>query len=141
MVALLKPTPTPQSVLNKAMCNAASQLDLTQAQLAQIIGKDRTAISRSPIDPGSKAGELALYFIRCYRALYALMGGDQDNMRHWIKTVNKHLGDTSPMERMGSIAGLVEVMQYLDAMRSKVPLFTGNTISPITVEMGFSVQP
>jgi uncharacterized protein (DUF2384 family) len=120
MVALLKPTPTPQSVLNKAMSNAATQLDLTQAQLAQIIGKDRTAISRGNISPDSKAGELALYFIRCYRALYALMGGDQSNMRHWIKTANSHLGDASPMERMGSVAGLVEVMQYLDAIRGKI---------------------
>ena len=54
------------------------------------------------------------------RALYALMGGDQSNMRHWIKTANSHLGDASPMERMGSVAGLVEVMQYLDAIRGKV---------------------
>ena len=60
MVALLKSTPNPQSVLNKAMCNAAAQLDLTQAQLAQIIRKDRTAISRGSISSSSKAGELAL---------------------------------------------------------------------------------
>lgn len=131
---------TPKSVVNKAICNAAAQLDLTQTQLAQIIGINRTAISRSPIDPGSKAGELALYFIRCYRALYALMGGNQDNMRHWIKTVNRHLGDTSPMERMGSIAGLVEVMQYLDAIRLKAPLFTDNTISPLNVKTGTPVR-
>ncbi|HEX4856718.1 MAG TPA: XRE family transcriptional regulator [Limnobacter sp.] len=120
MIALLKAKPDAQSVLNKALGNSAEQLGLTQSQLAQIIGKDRSAISRGNISPDSKAGELALYFIRCYRALYALMGGDQDNMRHWIKTVNSHLGDVSPMERMTSVAGLVEVMQYLDAIRGKV---------------------
>lgn len=120
MTALLKSGVNPQAVLNKALCNAAEQLDLTQVQIAHIIGKDRSVISRGNINPDSKAGELALYFIRCYRALYALMGGDRDNMRHWIKTGNSHLGDVSPAERMNTIAGLIEVMQYLDAARGKI---------------------
>jgi hypothetical protein len=57
------------SVLTEALLNAGKQLGMSQADLGAVIGKNRTAISRGGIDPGSKAGELALLFIRCYRAL------------------------------------------------------------------------
>ncbi|MDT3708311.1 MAG: XRE family transcriptional regulator [Thiobacillus sp.] len=106
-------------VLAEALVNAGRQLGMSQADLGEIIGKDRTAISRGRIDPGSKAGELALLFIRCYRALYVLVGGNVQQMRHWMETENLHTGGI-PAEQVKSVQGLTGVLEYLDAMRGKL---------------------
>jgi hypothetical protein len=107
------------SVLAEALANAGRQLGLSQADLGEIIGKDRTAISRGRIDPASKAGELALLFIRCYRALYVLVGGNTQQMRHWMHTENLHTGGI-PAAQVKSVQGLTSVLEYLDAMRGKL---------------------
>lgn len=106
-------------VLAEALINAGKHLGLSQADLGEIIGKDRTAISRGRIDPGSKAGELALLFIRCYRALYVLVGGNPQQMRHWMQTENLHTGGI-PAEQIKTVQGLITVLEYLDAMRGKL---------------------
>lgn len=105
-------------VLSKAAKNAASQLGLTFEELANIIGRDRTAINRG-IDPASKPGELALLFIRTYRSLHALLGGDEANMKHWFSNQNKHLNGI-PRELVMSVQGLTFVLNYLDGMRGKI---------------------
>jgi len=107
------------SVLAEALLNAGKHLGMSQADLGDIIGKDRTAVSRGRIDPASKAGELALLFIRCYRALYVLVGGDPRHMRHWMQTENLHTGGI-PAEQVKSVQGLIAVLEYLDAMRGKL---------------------
>ena len=48
------------------------------------------------IDPASKAGELTLLLIRAYRSLFALVGGDAGQMRHWMHTRNLHTGGCPP---------------------------------------------
>ncbi|HMU89910.1 MAG TPA: MbcA/ParS/Xre antitoxin family protein [Pseudomonadales bacterium] len=108
-----------QVVLTKALLNAGKALGLTQAQLGQVIGKDRTAISRGGVDPDSKAGELALLLIRCYRSLYVLVGGDVAQMRHWMQSENRHTGGI-PAQQIRQVQGLLTVLEYLDAMRAKV---------------------
>jgi hypothetical protein len=114
---------TPDSVLCKALLSAQDQLELNQAELGQLIGLDRSSISRlqkrGTLKPDSKAGELATYFIRIYRALYVLMGGDINAMQHWMTTSNRHLQGV-PKQLIGKAEGLVRVMHYLDAMRGKV---------------------
>jgi hypothetical protein len=106
-------------VLAEALINAGKHLGMSQAELGEIIGKDRTAISRGRIDPGSKAGELALLFIRCYRALYVLVGGSPQHMRHWMQTENLHTGGI-PAVQIKTVHGLITVLEYLDAMRGKL---------------------
>ena len=69
--------------------------------------------------PASKEGELALLFIRVYRSLDALMGGDDVRSRAWLHAVNAHLGGV-PAERLTSVEGLVDVVQYLDAVRGRL---------------------
>ncbi|MCY4209446.1 MAG: MbcA/ParS/Xre antitoxin family protein [Gammaproteobacteria bacterium] len=105
-------------VLAKALLNAGKHLGLSQAELGQVIGKDRTSIGRG-ISENSKAGELALLFIRCYRSLYVLVGGDGGDMRHWMHTNNLHTGGI-PAEQVKTVAGLTRVVGYLDALRGKV---------------------
>ena len=107
------------SVLAEALINAGKHLGLNQAELGEIIGKDRAAIGRGRIDPASKAGELALLFIRCYRALYVLVGGNPQQMRHWMQTENLHTGGI-PAEQVKTVQGLTTVLEYLDAMRGKL---------------------
>ncbi|MDP1646482.1 MAG: MbcA/ParS/Xre antitoxin family protein [Thiobacillus sp.] len=107
------------SVLAEALINAGKHLGMSRAELGEIIGKDRTAISRGRIDPASKAGELALLFIRCYRALYVLVGDNPQQMRHWMQTENLHIGGI-PAEQVKTVQGLTSVLEYLDAMRGKL---------------------
>lgn len=69
--------------------------------------------------PQSKTGELALLLIRAYRALFALFGGNLQDMRHFLRTENRHLAGV-PLQQMGQVQGLVRVVEYLDAIRGKV---------------------
>lgn len=111
--------PDPAAVLAEAYANAGKYLGLTQSDLGAIIGKDRSSISRGRITPESKAGELAMLFIRCYRALHVLVGGDPAQMQHWMHTENLHTGGI-PAEQVKSIQGLSRVLDYLDAIRGKL---------------------
>lgn len=117
------PQPAPEVVLAKAVLSAAAQLGLKQAELAAVLGMHRTAISRlkqqPALDPQSKAGELALLLVRVARALYALTGGDQDWIRHFMRSPNKATGGV-PARQIESIQGLVTVLQFVDALRGKV---------------------
>ena len=88
-------------------------------EMGEVIGKDRSAVSRGRIDPASKPGELALLFIRCYRALYVLVGGADEQMKHWMHTENSHTGGV-PAQQVKSVQGLVAVLEYLDAMRGQL---------------------
>ena len=111
--------PEARRVLSTALVNAGKELGLTQQNLGQIVGKDRTALSRGGIDPDSKSGELALLLVRAYRALFALTGGDREAMRHWFQTENLHTGGV-PSEQVRSVQGLMRVVEYLDAIRGKL---------------------
>lgn len=119
MSLALAPDIDPSSVLTEALANAGKHLGMSQAELGEIIGKDRTVISRGRITADSKAGELALLFIRCYRALYVLVGGNSQQMRHWMQTDNLHTGGI-PAEQVKTVQGLTTVLEYLDAMRGKL---------------------
>ncbi len=111
--------PTRSEVLHEALLNAGKTLGVTQAELGRIIGRGRTDISRGNIDPASKSGELALLFLRCFRSLYVLTGGDAQVMRHWMRTENRHTGGV-PAEQVKTVQGLIGVLEYLDAARGKV---------------------
>ena len=108
-----RPTPVPDLapdvVLTKAVRSAADRLGLRNRRLAEV----RT------IDPDSKEGELALLFLRLFRSLDALVGGDEAKARAWLGAENAHLGGV-PAERMRRVEGLVDVVQYLDALRGRL---------------------
>jgi hypothetical protein len=112
-------SPRPGPVLTRALVQAGKELGLTQADLGAIVGRDRTALSRRAIEPDSKSGELALLLIRAYRALFVLVGGEPRQMKHWMHTHNHHVGGT-PAELVRTVAGLMRVVEYLDAIRGRV---------------------
>jgi hypothetical protein len=111
--------PDARRVLATALVSAGRELGFTQQDLGQVIGRDRTALSRGGLDPESKSGELALLFIRAYRALFALTGGDREAMRHWFQTENLHTRGV-PCEQVRSVQGLMQVVGYLDAIRGRI---------------------
>ena len=107
-----------RAVLLKALLNAGKYLGLSKAEIGKTIGKDRTSLNRG-IDPESKSGELALLLIRIYRSLHVLVGGQPDDIKHWMKTENLHTQGT-PCEQVQTVQGLTLVLEYLDAMRGKI---------------------
>lgn len=115
--------PLPEAVLSKAVLRASVRLDLRQRQLAGVLGASEASISRlqhgRPIAPESKEGELALLFLRMYRSLDTLVGGDDERARRWLTSDNAHLSG-APIDRIASVQGLVDVVQYLDAVRGRV---------------------
>lgn len=115
--------PDPAAVVAQAALAAAERLALTSRHLAGIIGVSEASVSRMQhgrgIDPASKEGELALMFVRLFRSLDALVGGDDARSRAWLHAMNDHLGGV-PAERIRTVEGLVDVVQYLDAMRGRL---------------------
>jgi hypothetical protein len=121
--ALRSPAPKQAPVLAKAALAAARRLELRNKQLAEIIGTSESFISRMKsgrgLDPQRTEGQLALLFLRLYRSLDALMGGDDTKARAWLHAHNDHLRGV-PAERIRTVEGLVDVVQYLDAMRGRL---------------------
>ena len=110
--------PHERAVLVKAILNAGKVLGLSQAELGEVVGRDRTSITRG-LEPTSKSGELALLLIRCYRSLFVLVGGRPEDMRHWMHTYNRDTGGV-PAEQVKRVQGLTRVVEYLDAMRGRL---------------------
>ena len=115
--------PRPDAVLATALLAAAERLGLRGRELAAVIGTSEATISRlrfaRRLDPKSKEGELALLLLRAYRSLDALVGGDDEKARLWLRAENVHL-DGVPAERLRTVEGLVDVVQDLDAMRGQL---------------------
>jgi hypothetical protein len=115
--------PGEAAILAKALVSAAGRLGLRNRNLAEIIGVSEASVSRLRIgrdlDPDRKEGELALMFLRLYRSLDALVGGDDAKARAWLHAENDHIGGI-PAERIRTVEGLVDVVQYLDAMRGRL---------------------
>ena len=116
-----KPQHNDSAILIKAFNNSCKALGLSRDQASSILGVDRATLVRNKekgFDPQSKTGELCLQLVRVYRSLYAIAGGDNAFMQHWLNTANVALAAT-PLSLLNSIAGLVRVNMYLDAMRGK----------------------
>lgn len=112
------------AVLSKAVVRAAAQLGLRQAQLAKVLGLSAATASRLQagawqIPAESKTWELATAFVRLYRSLAAVTGGNSEAMHAWLNSDNDALG-ARPAERMRSAEGLFHVLNYLDAARGRL---------------------
>ena len=112
------PTENKAAVLGEAVLNAGSKLGLSPEEVGRIIGRNRTTIVRNGVDPSTPNGQLAMLLVRIYRGLYVLVGGRDDEMRHWMHTRIRTLQGV-PAEMIRDVAGLVRVTEYLDAMRGK----------------------
>jgi transcriptional regulator with XRE-family HTH domain len=120
----LAPTPSATTVVTKAALRAADHLGVTARALAAVIGVSEATVSRMrkgdvALEEGSKPFELAVLFVRLYRSLDAIVGGDEAVARAWLRAPNTALG-APPIEAIRTVTGLVDAIQYLDGRRALV---------------------
>jgi len=119
----LHPQVDPAAVLTKAALRAADVLGVPQRTLAEIVGVSASTISRAqraPLDPASKAGELARLWVRVFRSLDAIVGSNDAAARAWLTSPNAAFGGERPLDRLRSAEGLVHVLHYLDSARARL---------------------
>jgi hypothetical protein len=112
------------AVVAKAALKAASQLGLTNKAFAAVVGLSEATVSRMRagdyvLRPDHKAFELALLFVRLYRSLDAIVGGDDAVASAWLRSRNTLLDD-QPLALIQTVPGLMNVIHYLDARRAVV---------------------
>lgn len=115
--------PNAMTVLAKATLAAARRLGVPNRELARILGTSEASVSRlsrsRTFRPDSREAEMAALFLRLFRGLDTLMGGDEAKAQAWYRAANQHLGGV-PAGRTQTVEGLVDVVRYLDAMRGKL---------------------
>ena len=112
------------AVVTKAVLRAADAVGLSARRLATVIGTSEPTISRMKkgaftLDPAGKPFELSVLLIRVFRSLDAIAGGDAGVVRQWMANPNTALG-ARPLDAITTIAGLTDVLAYLDARRALV---------------------
>src|SRR3954471_1156256 len=110
--------------LAKALLRATERLKFKATTLSAVIGVSEATISRMKkgeyaLEDGTKPFELAVLLIRLYRSLDAIVGGEDRIARAWLENPNS-VFDARPIEKIGTVAGLVDVIAYLDARRALV---------------------
>ncbi|MEO7863609.1 MAG: MbcA/ParS/Xre antitoxin family protein [Nitrospirales bacterium] len=120
----LQPSTHDDALVSKALLNAARRLDMTNIELAQIVGISESKLSRMDrqeafVTRSGKEFDLALLFIRLYRSLDAITGGDAVTSAAWIRNQNTAFNHV-PIDRMKSLEGLVDVVHYLDSRRARI---------------------
>jgi len=116
--------PNESRVVTKATLRAADRLGIKNNVLARIVGLSEPTISRMSkgtylLPPDSKAFELAVLFVRFYRSLDGVIGGDDVVAAAWLKNKNTVL-DGVPLEVIQSVSGLTNAIEYLDSRRAIV---------------------
>jgi hypothetical protein len=111
-------------VLTKAVLRASDRLGLNARVLSDVIGLSEATISRMKrgdymLEESSKAFELSALLVRVFRSLDAITGGDDAVSRAWMKNPNGVLGG-APVAKIVTVAGLADVIAYLDARRAVV---------------------
>jgi len=115
--------PPKEAVIAKALLSAAGRLGVSAKELSRVVGVSETALSRLKSDPrlagrlSDKSCELALLFIRLYRSLDVILGGDDAAARRWMRAANAAFG-SAPLDRIRTIDGLAHVLAYLDDRRA-----------------------
>lgn len=111
------------AVLSKAVARAAERLEISKTLLAKVLGVSPPTITRLysgdyQLAPERKEWDFALLFVRVFRSLDSIVG-DEVTARKWLASENLGLNGR-PIELIRNTEGLVRVVQYLDASRSRV---------------------
>ncbi len=124
----MRPTPLRRAapdegmVATKAVLRTADRLALSNRALGRIIGLSEASVSRMragsyTLAPDDKSFELAVLLVRLFRALDAIVEGDEAVAAAWLRSDNAVLGG-APLTRIQTVSGLVDVLGYLDARRA-----------------------
>ncbi|MGQ0531399.1 MAG: antitoxin Xre/MbcA/ParS toxin-binding domain-containing protein [Caulobacteraceae bacterium] len=111
-------------ILTKAVTRAAKFLGLSNVALARTLGLSASTVSRLRagqyvLKSEAKEFELAALFVRLFRSLDAILGSDDVASRSWLQADNRALVG-KPIDLIATVAGLVDVVAYLDANRAKI---------------------
>ncbi len=111
-------------LLAKAAIRAARRLEMRNVELARVLGVSEAVISKidrhgDALPNDAKKLELTKLFIRLFRSVDAIVGGDDDVSAKWLRNENIVFGQ-KPIDAIQSITGLVDVVSYLDARRALV---------------------
>jgi Protein of unknown function (DUF2384) len=111
-------------ILTNAVLRAAEKLGVPASALAEVLGLSAATVSRMKsgdyrLNPRKKEFELGVLFVRLFRSLDAIVGGEEGVARAWLANQNTALGG-KPAEKIRSISGLNDVIGYLDARRAIV---------------------
>ena len=114
-----------QRVLSQAVAEAARRLELGSTDLKSVIGTSQPTASRvlhgkAFIREASKEWELAAHFVRLYRSLSSMVGGNDELARSWLKSPNRAFDGKLPLAAIKRIDGLLYACEYLDAYRARV---------------------
>ena len=117
-------TPQPGPTVTKAILRAAERLGISNKVVGSIVGLSEATVSRMGsggyvLRAGDKPFELSVLFVRFYRSLDAITGGDETVARAWLRNENMALGAT-PLSLVQTVQGMVNVIAYLDARRAVV---------------------
>jgi len=117
-------SPAESQVVAKAAIRAAAILDIPNTVLAKVLGVSEASVSRMragkfSLEQSSKAFELSVLFVRLFRGLDAIVGGDAAAARSWLRTENTALRGT-PITLIQSVIGLTQAVQYVDARRARI---------------------
>jgi hypothetical protein len=113
--------PDAAATVAKAALRAGRLLGLGLADIGQVIGlssASMTRLQRGEAALSGKSLELALLFVRLFRGLDAMTGGDDAASRSWLNGPNIALGGAVPAQTIRTIPGLVEAVAYVDARRA-----------------------
>ena len=113
-----------EQVLTDAVRRAADHLNIKASELSEVLGLSMATISRMnggsyTLRSNKKEFELGLEFVRLFRGIDAISGGDDRTSRSWLRVPNKVLRKT-PIELIKSIKGLVDTVAYVDTFRAKI---------------------
>ena len=111
-------------VVTEAVIRAADQLGVNAKSLSAVLGVSEATVSRMRrkdflLERGTKPFELGVLFVRLFRSLDAIVGGDETVAKAWIKNPNMAL-EARTLEKISTIAGLIDVIAYLDSRRALV---------------------
>ncbi len=118
----LKVRSADKDIIAYGLKEASKIMGISQVQLAAILQVDKSSLSRAfknGIEPGSLKAQVSILIIRMYRSLFAISGDNSKFMKHFLNTQNRAFS-SKPIDMIKNIEGLVQVNQYLDAMRGKV---------------------
>lgn len=111
-------------VITQAAVQAANLLQIKGADLATILGLSAASVSRMrqgdyQLDPARKEWQIAVLFVRLFRSLDSIVAGREKDAIAWLNSENAAL-HARPVDLLKDVAGLVHVLDYLDAVRGRI---------------------
>lgn len=113
------------AVLSTAVSEVAERLGIGPTDAGDIVGLSQPTASRMLkgnylLKENSKEWELSAHLVRLYRALFSMVGGNDELASGWLRASNKAFNGQKPLDLIKRVDGLLNVCEYLDAHRARI---------------------